>query len=243
MLAYLRKTGRTELVRGVQLGVGLSLITCTAGAYGWYTWIQSETSSPNQPLYEGSAALVAAALVGALLWQTVRAGARLKGEIETRIERAAGRPGGARRAVWGVAAVTTMLITREGLEAVLFVGVQAFAARALLVAIGALVGLAGAALIAWIWSRFGHRLQLGVVLRVTTMFLALFLVQLVIYGVHELAESGVIEGSQALHDATERLGPEGDIGRWLTFSLAGAPLLYLLLRRMRGRRVRPSVAA
>jgi high-affinity iron transporter len=233
MLAYLRKTGRPRLIRGVQVGVLVSVVTCIAGAYAWYGWVESETSSPNQPLYEGIAALAAALLVGGLLWQTVRAGARLKGDIETRVERAASRHGDSSRAAWGIAALTTILITREGLEAVLFVGVQAFAARALPLAMGAALGLVAAALVAWVWSRFGHRLQLGVVLRVTTLFLGLFLLQLSIYGLHELAESGVIHGTQAFHDATERLGPEGDIGQWLTFSLVLAPLLYLLLRRSR----------
>jgi high-affinity iron transporter len=232
MLAYLRKIGRAGLLSGVRWGVAASVVTCTAGAYAWQRWVQSETSSPNQPLYEGVAALVAAVLVGVMLWQTVRAGARLKGDIEDRLDRAtSGRDSW--HATLMVAAVTALLITREGLEAVLFVGVQAFTVRATALALGAAIGLAAAAAIAWIWSRYGHRLQIGVVLRVTTLFLALFLLQLLIYGVHELAESGVIAGSQGFHDATERLGPDGDIGRWLTFSLAGAPLLYLLLRRAR----------
>ena len=46
-------------------------------------------------------------------------------------------------------------------------------------------------------------------MKVTALFLGLFLVQLMIYGVHELAESGVIQGSQAFHDATEVFGPDG----------------------------------
>ena len=233
ILAYLRRTGRTELVRGVQLGVGLSVLTCTAGAYFWYRWTQSETSSPNQSLYEGIAAFVAAALVGGLLWQTLRAGKRLRGDIEARIERVASRASW--RAVAGTMLVTTLLITREGLEAVLFLGVQAFTVRATVLALGAALGLLLAAGIAWSWSRFGYRLQMGVVLRVTAIFLILFLAQLVLYGLHELAESAILpcDHVTAFHNATERLGPQGDIGQWFTFSLAGAPLLYLLLDRLR----------
>jgi high-affinity iron transporter len=162
----------------------------------------------------------------------VRAGKHLKGEIEAKIDRAtADRPSW--QAVAGVTLVTTLLVTREGLEAILFLGVQVFAAHAAVMALGAVLGLAGAAVIALVWSRLGHRLQIGLVLRVTSIFLALFLVQLLIYGVHELAESGMIEGSQGFHDATERVGPDGDIGKWLTFSLAGAPFLYLVLDRLR----------
>jgi high-affinity iron transporter len=244
ILGYLRKTGRLGLVRGVHLGIAVSVLCCTVGAYFWYGWLQSETGGPNQSKYEGIGALVAALFVGALLWQTVRAGKRLKGQIEDRIERAAGdrADSSSWQAVLGVALVTTLLVTREGLEAVLFLGVQVFAAKALAMAIGAVLGLAGAAMVALLFSRLGNRLQIGLVLRVTSIFLALFLVQLLIYGVHELAESGMIQGSQGFHDATERFGPDGDIGRWLTFSLAGAPLLYLLLDRWRRRGTRPASA-
>jgi high-affinity iron transporter len=244
ILAYLRKTGRQGLVRGVHLGLAASVLTCTAGAYFWYHWLQSETGGPNQSFYEGIGALAAALFVGALLWQTVRAGKRLKGEIEARIERAT-----AERVSWqavaAVAVLTMLLVTREGFEAVLFLGVQVFTARAVVMALGAAIGLAGAGLIALFWTRFSHRLQIGLVLRVTSIFLGLFLLQLLVYGVHELAESGFIKGSQAFHDATERFGPDGDIGKWLAYSLALAPLVYLGLDRLRRRKAvaaRPDAA-
>jgi high-affinity iron transporter len=236
ILGYLRKTGRQRLVRGVHLGLGASVLTCTVGAYFWYRWLQAETGGPNQSLYEGIGALAAALFVGILLWQTVRAGKRLKGQIEARIERAAGA---SERASWqamlAVGLVTTLLVTREGLEAVVVIGSRVFAAKATLMALGAALGLAGAGLVAFSWTRFSHRLQIGVVLRVTSIFLALFIVQLLVYGVHELAESGWITGSQTFHDATERFGPDGDIGKWLTFSLAAAPFLYVALDRLRRR--------
>jgi high-affinity iron transporter len=86
-----------------------------------------------------------------------------------------------------------------------------------------------------------------VLLKVTALFLGLFLVQLMIYGVHELAESGVITGSQAFHDATEIFGPDGPIGHVLSYSLLGAPLLYLFwarrARRAADARRPPAVAA
>ena len=241
---YLRKTGRADLLRGVHAGVALSAVTCLAGAWLWL-------SVPNQPLYEGVAALAAAGFVGALLWQTVRAGRRLKGEIERRVARAvgglSGRAGVA--ALIGVAAVTTLLVTREGLEAVFYLGVQVMATRAAadpvrgeLVVGGAALGLLLAGAVAWGWTRYAHRLNLGAVLKVTALFLGLFLLQLVVYGVHELAESGVIAGSQAFHDATERFGPDGAVGHAVSYALLGAPLLYLLLAR-RDSRARAAAAA
>ena len=235
--AYLRKTNSAELLRGVRIGIAVSIVTCIAGAWLWM-------QVPNQPLYEGIAALTAASFVGLLLWQTVRAGRRIKGQIEARIGRAAGEGGASpkARAVAGVALVTALLITREGLEAVFYLGVQAMATRvatdgvqATLMLSGAALGLVLAAAVSLTWSRWAKRLDLALVLKVTAIFLGLFLVQLLVYGVHELAESGVIHGSQAFHDATEVFGPDGRGGHILSYSLVGAPLLYLLLERAKRR--------
>jgi high-affinity iron transporter len=249
--AYLRKTNRAGLLRGVRIGLAISVVTCVGGAW---LWLQV----PNQPLYEGIGALAGAALVGALLWQTVRAGRRIKGEIEARIGRVVGAEGarapgraGVRadvradvRAVLGVALVTTLLVTREGLEAVFYLGIQAFAIKRADVIIGASIGFVLAAAIAWSWTRFASHVNLGVVLKVTSLFLGLFLLQLLIYGVHELAESGVISGSQAFHDATEVLGPDGRIGHLLSYSLLAAPMLYVFwARRAKAGTPRPPATA
>jgi high-affinity iron transporter len=247
VIAYLKKSQRPGLVRGVKIGLAISLVSCTAGAW---LWLQV----PNQPLYEGIAALTAAVVVGLLLLQMLRAGRHMRAEIEARVDRMTG-PGEAGappslRAIAGVALVTALLVTREGLEAVFFLGVQALALRAaevrsqaVLVVAGAVLGLLCAAIVAWGWTRYGRRLNLGVILKVTALFLGLFLLQLVIYGVHELAESGVIKGTQAFHDATELFGPDGRVGHALSYSLLGAPLLYLLWARRAAAARRPSPAA
>jgi high-affinity iron transporter len=241
VVAYLKKSGRAGLVRGVRLGLAVSVVTCLGGAW---LWLQV----PNQPKYEGIAALTAAVVVGALLIQMLRAGRQMRGQIESRVERVAGDAGAppSVRALVGVALVTALLVTREGLEAVFYLGVQALALRAaevrvqaLLVTSGAALGLIAAGVVAWGWTRWGQRLNMGVILKVTALFLGLFLVQLVVYGIHELAESGVFEGSQGFHDATELFGPDGTIGHALSYSLLGAPLLYLLwARRARAQKAR-----
>ena len=234
--AYLRKTGRAELLRGVRIGLGVSVVTCLVGAYLWQL-------VPNQPLYEGIAALTAAVLVGLLLFQMMRMGRHMKKEIETQVDRLSGTAGGGPTPlgpVIGVAVVTTLLVTREGLEAVLYLGIQIrMAGSGLGSLIGAAVGLVLAGLASFAWSRRAAKLNLGVVLKVTAVFLSLFLFQLLIYGIHELAESGAIEGSQSFHDATEIAGPDGVVGHVISYSLLAAPLLYLLLNRRSMRQPRP----
>jgi high-affinity iron transporter len=76
-----------------------------------------------------------------------------------------------------------------------------------------------------------RRAWISRLLKVTALFLAVFLLQLIVYGVHELAESGVIHGSQAFHDATELFGPDGSVGQALSHSLVAAPVLYLIFER------------
>lgn len=46
-----------------------------------------------------------------------------------------------------------------------------------------------AAILAWLWSRYGHRLNLGPFFQGTALFLAVFMVPVGIYGFHELAEA------------------------------------------------------
>ena len=233
VVAYLKKTQRAGLVRGVRIGLMVSVVTCVVGAW---LWLQV----PNQPLWEGIAALTAALIVGTLLVQMLRVGPHIKKEIEARVGHYAGAEGApaSPQAIAGVATLTALLVTREGLEAVFYLGVQALQlhatqerTQAVLVLGGAVLGLIAAGAVAWTWTRWGRRLNMGVLLKVTALFLGLFLVQLVVYGIHELAESGVIHGSQAFHDATEQFGPDGSIGHVLSYSLLAAPLLYLLWAR------------
>jgi high-affinity iron transporter len=189
VVAYLKKTQRAGLIRGVRIGLGISVVTCVVGAWLWL-------KVPNQPLWEGIAALAGALVVGGLLVQMLRTGPHIKGQIESRLGQVAGFENApvSARAIIGVAFVTTLLVTREGLEAVFYLGVQALAlnaaqdrTEAVLVLTGAGLGLIGAGIVAWSWTHLGRRLNMGAILKVTALFLGLFLVQLLVYGVHELA--------------------------------------------------------
>ena len=120
-----------------------------------------------------------------------------------------------------------------------FVGLVVTPEPSTLVLVGSALGLVAAGVVAWSWTHWGRRLNMNAILKVTALFLGLFLIQLLVYGVHELAESGMIHGSQAFHDATERFGPQGDIGHVLSYSLLGAPLLYVLWARLGKKRSPP----
>ena len=100
---------------------------------------------------------------------------------------------------------------------------------------------------AWLWSRYGHRVNLGLFFQVTAIFLGVFVVQLLIYGFHELTEANLFPNSEALHWATEPYGPDGVYGQYLTYLLLAAPLSWLLIAMLKGtgrpRSPRPATVA
>src|SRR5439155_16495202 len=141
----------------------------------------------NQEWLEGPLALVAAASVTWLTVHMWRAGRRMKSDIEERLESSSGRAGVA--AFTGVFLFTLLMVSREGLEtALLLMQLR----ETVNLALGAAAGVVGAAGIAWLWSRYGRRVNLGLFFQATAIFLFVFVVQLVIAGAHEMAEQGLL---------------------------------------------------
>ena len=225
-LAYLRKTGRHSLIPAVHWGIATSIaVSIGAGVL--------LASAANQALWEGILALVAAVLVASLIVHMWRAGRHMKKNIEGRLEQSSSKIGLA--ASLGVFAFTLLMITREGMETALLMNALLFQVRSVDIISGAVAGTIFAAFIAWLWTRYGHRVNLARFFQVTAVFLLVFVVQLVIYGVHELTEANIFPGSQPWHDATEPYGPDGIYGQYLTYLLVVLPLGWLALSNFFGR--------
>lgn len=228
-LAFLRKSGSRHLVPAVQWGIAVSVVLSVIAG-----WLFSQAS--NQALWEGVLALIAAVSVASLtvhMWRTAR---RIKGEIEGHLKESTRLRGG--KAWVGVFLFTLLMISREGMETALLMGTLIFQVRALDIILGAAAGTVVAAVVAWLWSRFGHRVNLGLFFQITAIFLMIFVVQLVIYGFHELTEANLFPGSERLHWATEPYGPDGRYGQYLTYLLVAGPLgwlLFAMVGRPKGR--------
>ena len=218
-LAYLRKSGRHQLVSAVRWGIVVSIAVSIGAA------VLFQRAS-NQALWEGVLALVAAVLVASLIVHMWRHAKRLKYEIETHLESSAVRTGAS--AFASVFLFTLLMITREGMETALLMGTLFFQIRAADIIAGAVAGTLCAAIVAWLWSRYGHRVNLGLFFQVTALFLAVFVVQLLIYGFHELTEANILPYSEPLHVATEPYGPDGQYGRYLSYMLVIVPVGWLL---------------
>jgi high-affinity iron transporter len=229
-LAYLRKSGRQVLIPAVHWGIGLSILLSVGAA-----WLFQRAS--NQALWEGVLALVAAVLVASLIIHMWRHAKKMKREIETHLEQSALQTG--MKAFAGVFLFTLLMITREGMETAMLMGTLLFQVRAVDVITGAAAGTVCAAILASLWSRYGHRVNLGLFFQVTAVFLAVFVVQLLIYGFHEMTEANIFPYSEPLHLATEPYGPDGRYGIWLSYFLVLLPMGWLLFAGLFGGRKTP----
>jgi high-affinity iron transporter len=217
-LAYLRKTGRHALARAVYWGIAAALAASAVGGYLLY-------GAANQEQLEGPLALIAAASVAWMVVHMWRAGRRMKSEIEQRLSESSRRSGAA--AFAGVFLFTLLMVAREGMEtALLLLQLQ----ESLHLVLGAIAGFVGAAVVAAAWSRFGHRVDLGLFFQVTAIFLIVFVVQLCIYGVHEMSEQNFLPYSAFIHEHTEAWSPDSQFGHLLTYMLVILPLGWLLLK-------------
>jgi high-affinity iron transporter len=228
--AYLRKTGRAALLSAVAWGC----ITAVAISLLLGIWLAETAVTPKA---ESILALVAAVLVMTMVVYMLRAAKHLRHEIGARLELAAGRAG---TGAWlGVFAFVVFMITREGMETAFITASLFRQTETASFVIGALGGLILAAALAFAWSRFGHRVDLALFFRVTSVFLVLFAVQLLVYAFHESTEANLLPIDNAYwHIATEPYGPEGEYGALLTYALVLIPAAWLAFSSVKSRMAR-----
>lgn len=166
-MAYLKKTCRSDLVRAVHWGIGISVILCLGLAIP----VQRVA---NQALLEGMLAL-AAAVLGCCLFVHVWRAAMRTVESPRRVHNYppwSGRP--AYLGMFGMFFFTVLMITREGIETVNVMQTLLFQIKSVTAIAFATAGLLLAVVMAWTWLRYGTRLDLESLSQVTALFLLLF---------------------------------------------------------------------
>jgi high-affinity iron transporter len=184
-LAYLTKIGRQELRKTVYA----ALVAAFLGSIGVAVVISR--THLNEDVFEGWVMLVAAFFVVTMVIFMMKTGRKLKGEIEGKVGLLAGDG-----AWFGLFVFIFLMVLREGAETVLILSAVSLNSTALMSFLGTLLGVLGAIVFGVMFVKGSVRINLQKFFRITTAILFLVAAQLVISGLHELSESGVIASSK-----------------------------------------------
>jgi high-affinity iron transporter len=184
-LAYLSKIERPELRKSVYA----ALISAFVGSLGVAVLISR--THWNQDIFEGWVMLAAAFFVITMIVFMMKTGRKLKGEIEGKVGLLAGR-----NAWFGLFLFVFLMVLREGVETVLILSAVSLNSTELLSFLGTLLGVIAAVVFGVMFVKGSVHINLQKFFRVTTVILFFVAAQLVISGLHELSENGVLPSSK-----------------------------------------------
>ena len=219
-LAYLAKIGRPELRKAVYAALGAAFL----GSIG-VAVLLSRTHF-NEDIFEGWVMLVAAFFVITMIIFMMKTGRKLKGQIEGKVGLLAGQD-----AWFGLFVFVFLMVLREGAETVLILSAVSLNSTALLSFLGTLFGILAAVLFGVMFVKGSVRINLQKFFRVTTVILFFVAAQLIISGLHELSENGVLPSSK---EEMAIIGPivRNDLFFFVTIlALAALMVLFEVKRR------------
>ena len=224
-LAYLAKIGRNDLRKAVYAALGAAFLGSIAVA------VVISRLNWNEDVFEGWIMLAAAFFVITMVIFMMKTGRKLKGQIEGKVGLLAGL-GGAEKDAWvGLFFFVFLMVLREGAETVLILSAVSLNSTELMSFLGTLLGVIAAIAFGVMFVKGSVRINLQKFFRVTTAILFLVALQLVIAGLHELSESGVIASSKR---EMAIIGPivRNDLFFFVTiFALAALMVLFDAKRR------------
>jgi high-affinity iron transporter len=223
-LAYLSKIGRNDLRKAVYAALGAAFL----GSIG--VAIVISRLNWNEDVFEGWIMLAAAFFVITMVIFMMKTGRKLKGQIEGKVGLLAGL--GAEKDAWiGLFFFVFLMVLREGAETVLILSAVSLNSTELMSFLGTLLGVLAAVAFGVMFVKGSVRINLQKFFRVTTAILFLVALQLVVAGLHELSESGVIASSKR---EMAIIGPivRNDLFFFVTiFALAALMVLFDAKRR------------
>jgi len=184
-LAYLTKIGRPELRKTVYAALGAAFV----GSIGVAVVISR--AHLNEDAFEGWFMLLAAFFVITMVVFMMRTGRKLKREIEGKVGLLAGND------AWlGLFFFIFLMVLREGAETVLILAGVSLNSTELMSFVGTLLGLVAAIAFGVVFVKGSVRIDLQKFFRVTTAIMFLVAAQLLVSGLHELSETGVLASSK-----------------------------------------------
>lgn len=223
VFAYLNKIGRNDLKRVVLAAVGVAVVCSLLVAV-----VISRTQF-NQDIFEGIVMLVAAFFVISMIWFMQRTARTMKSHIESKLSVLASDTN---RSSVGLFLFVFLMVLREGVETVLILSAVSLNSTELMSFFGTLLGVACAVVFGVLFVKGSVRINLQRFFRVTTVILYFVAFQLLISGLHELSENGILPSSKL---EMRFIGPivRNDFFFFITIlALAGLMVLFEYRKRM-----------
>jgi FTR1 family protein len=184
-LAYLAKIGRNDLRKSVYAALGAAFIGSIGAA------LLISRMKWNQDIFEGWVMFVAAGFVVTMIIFMMKTGRKLKGQIEGKVGLLAGND------AWiGLFLFVFLMVLREGVETVLILSAVTLNSSELLSFIGTSLGVIVAVAFGVMFVKGSVKINLQKFFKVTTAILFFVAAQLLVSGLHELSENGVLPSSR-----------------------------------------------
>lgn len=218
LMAYLVKSGRKHLLPRMWAGVGIA-VALSAGFGALLTFGPRGLTFEAQEAIGGSLSVLAVGLVTWMVFWMARTARTLGSELRSRVDLNAGGTG------WGLAVVAAIAVGREGLETALFLWAAAQSTgSSTSPLIGALLGLATAAVLGYLLHRGALKVNLGKFFTWSGAALIVIAGGVLAYAIHDFQEAGILPGLHSLaFDISAAMPPSSWYGTLLKGTLNFSP--------------------
>ncbi|MFE6483595.1 iron uptake transporter permease EfeU [Streptomyces sp. NPDC057757] len=213
LIAYLVKTEHREALRPIWIGIAAAVLISLGFGFGLEYGSQEMTFKAQEAL-GGSLSIVAVGLVTWMVFWMRRTARHLRAELHGRLDSALLMGTGA------LVVTAFLAVGREGLETSLFVWTSVHAAGSedgtFEPLLGALLGLATAVLLGWLFYRGALRINLAKFFTWTGGMLVVVAAGVLAYGFHDLQEADFLPGlTNRAFDVSDAIPPDSWYGTLL----------------------------
>jgi len=225
---YLASIGKQQLFKSVWAGIGFSIMLSLGFAY-----IVNQLN--NGPLMEGLLSIIAGILVIMLVVHMMRSAKHMGAKIKASIDKQAYKP-----TIWamvGVFSITVVLIAREGVELVLILSAVAKNTSTINVVLGIAIGAVFCGIFGYLWVKNKDKINLNLFFKVTSFFLILFSIHLILYGLYEITETDFLPIDNEYWHGIFKLYKNNDFYvALLTYGIVIVPFGWLLISQFSGKK-------
>jgi len=211
VLAYLNKTNNQNYKKTVYYAVAFGILASILAAFS-FTFFAGEFQGASEQIFEGATMILGAFLLTTMiLWMMQQR--FISEDIESKVRMHLTNP-----APWvshlGIFMVIFVAIIREGIETVIFL--NAINYQSGINFLGGTLGIIAAVAVGYLFFVSTRKINLKRLFNVSSVLLILFAAGLVLHGVHEFVESGILPGIVSpLFDFSHILSDESALGSFL----------------------------